>query len=52
VIDFSVDLACKKRTDFKWDHYDKCDKTDADTDYRLQMVGILFKELPEQALVH
>jgi hypothetical protein len=52
VIDFSVDLACKKRTDFKWDHYDKCDKTDADTDYRLQMIRILFRKLPEQTLVH
>jgi hypothetical protein len=51
VIDFSVDLQCKKRTHFKWGKYKKCDKTYADTNYRIQMIRILFRKLPEQTLV-
>jgi hypothetical protein len=52
VIDFSVDLKCKKRTYFKWGKYVKCDETGADTEYRLQMIGILFRKYPAQTLVH
>jgi hypothetical protein len=49
VIDFSVDLACKKRTDFKWDNYDKCD--DLYPEYREQMIEILSKKYPNQVIM-
>jgi hypothetical protein len=47
-VNFRENLVCKKRTDFKWSKYDKCDKKESDTEYRTQMFEILIKKYPNQ----
>jgi hypothetical protein len=49
VVGFRVDLACKKRTDFKWDGYEPCDKLYSE--YRRMMLDILTDKFPIQIIM-